>query len=144
MTPRLRIFTDSDVVIASMLSKSGAAYFLMKSSYVETIVTNHSLKEIGAVTHRLNIAQIEQREILSLAQSIVLPITAKAAQRRFKKYVNDLNDSHVVAGAVSAGVRFLTTYNLKDFQIEAIKRELDIIVLTPGTLLQYLRSKDAF
>ncbi len=144
MTPLLRIFTDSDVVIASMLSKSGAAYFLMQSSYVETVVTTHSLKEIGVVAHRLNIVQADQKKILNLAHSIILPITMKEAQLRYNKFVNDLNDSHIVAGAVSAGVRFLITYNLKDFQIENIKREFDIIVLTPGALLQYLRSKDAF
>lgn len=59
----------------------------------------------------------------------------------YAKYVNDPTDAHIVAGAVNSKSRFLTTYNLKDFKIELIKREFDIIVLSPGTLLQYLRSK---
>lgn len=37
-------------------------------------------------------------------------------------------------------VRFLITYNLSDYKIERIKDELGIIIITPGQLLQYLRS----
>ena len=46
----------------------------------------------------------------------------------------------LVYAAVQAHVRFIVTYNQKDFRSERIKDDFRIIVLTPGQLLQYLRS----
>jgi len=61
-------------------------------------------------------------------------------ERRFNYYTNDPNDIHVVAGAVLASVDFLLTYNVRDFKIDKIKKDFNLICLRPAQFLQYLRS----
>lgn len=58
----------------------------------------------------------------------------------FKQYVLDENDAHILAGAKTAKADFLISYNVKDFKIDKIKKDLGILTLTPGNFLQYLRS----
>lgn len=45
-----------------------------------------------------------------------------------------------MAGAKEASVKFLVTFNTKDYKLVEIQEELGIRVITPGELLQYLRS----
>ena len=71
---------------------------------------------------------------------IVIEKTQHEIKERYKDYVEDLNDAHIVAGAAESKAHFLITYNIRDFKIEKIKKDFDIIVLTPGMFLQYLRS----
>ena len=60
--------------------------------------------------------------------------------KKYKEYVTDANDSHVIAGADISEVKYLISYNLKHFKRDAIKDDLDILVMTPALFLQYLRS----
>ncbi len=59
---------------------------------------------------------------------------------KFGDYTSDINDAHIVVGAKKARTRFLISYNLKHYKIEKIKQDLNIIIVTPAKLLQYLRS----
>lgn len=59
---------------------------------------------------------------------------------RFGDYTNDIKDIHIIAGAKTAKVKFLITFNMKDYKIEKIQQELGIKVINPGEFLQYLRS----
>lgn len=141
MIKKLRIFVDSDVVISSMISAKGAAYLLINTSQTEIVISNYSKKEVEVVAKRMGIAESKQRELLDTFQLVKLEDSKKEIKHRYEKYVTDKNDAHIVAGSASAKVRFLITYNVRDYKIENIKRDLDIIILTPGMLLQYLRSK---
>lgn len=58
----------------------------------------------------------------------------------FKDYTWDPDDAHIVAGAAEAKTKFLLTYNIRHFNIQKIKEDFDITVLTPAQYLQYLRS----
>ena len=64
----------------------------------------------------------------------------KELKKQFNDYTNDPEDIHVVAGAAPAGGDFLLTYNMKDYKIDKIKKDLNLICLRPAQLLQYLRS----
>lgn len=57
------------------------------------------------------------------------------------KYVYDIDDSHIVMGAQKSNSKFLLTYNIKDYNIDLIKKDFDIIVFKPGIFIQYLRRK---
>jgi len=61
---------------------------------------------------------------------------------KFGDYTNDIKDAHIVAGTKTAKAKFLVTFNIKDYKIEKIQQELGIRVITPGGLMQYLRSID--
>jgi len=130
----IRIFLDSDVIISSLLSSTGAAYLLTHQKSAIKYISNLSVKEIKIVTKRLEIKTISVDQLLSRLKIVRL-------KKDFgREYVTDVNDSHVVNGAVAAKARFLLSYNLKHFKIEKIKRELNILVYRPAQFLQYLRS----
>lgn len=126
----MKIFVDSDVVISSLLSNTGAAYQLLNTDNdVMKIISNLSQKELKIVMTRLNIDKpLPILEIVNIEDF-----------RKYAVYSNDPFDTHIVAAADQAKAKFLITYNLKHYKIDKIKQDLDIIVMTPGTFLQYLR-----
>ncbi len=139
----MNIFIDSDVVISSLLSSHGAAYqlFDQKHSELSFFVSNISQRELDIVINKLKIDETSLKLLIEQSLTIVhLTDTIEAIKTSYKEYVKDINDAHIVAGSHKAQVRFLITYNMKDFKVEKIKRDLDISILSPGIFLQYLRS----
>ncbi|MBI2330032.1 hypothetical protein HYU94_01460 [Candidatus Daviesbacteria bacterium] len=59
---------------------------------------------------------------------------------QYGNYSYDIEDIHIVAGAVKAKSKFLVTFNIKDYKIDKIYQAFGIRVIVPGELLQYLRS----
>lgn len=136
-----RVFLDSDVVISSLISDNGASSMLMHKKSVAKFISSLSYKEIMIVVDRLNLNKVSLQSILKENVYVTkLKIDNKKAKNKFKKYVNDLEDSHIVAGAVGSKANFILTFNLKHFNINEIKEKFKINILTPGNFLQYLRS----
>lgn len=138
----IKVYVDSDVVISSLISSSGAAYLLLNSvEDIELIISNHSLAELEIVVDRL---KIEKKRLFNLSQNnfkiITLDQSIKRLKNKYSEYVSDPNDTHIVAGATAAQTSFLITYNIKHFKMEKIKKDFNIIVLTPAMFTQYLRS----
>lgn len=136
----MKIFLDSDVVISSLISDKGAAYLLVNQLKVEKFISNLSISELKQVFKRLNLDP-DNLELTTKRFEMVKLKQVRIIKKEFEDYVSDLNDSHVVAGAFQARVKFLITYNLRHFKIDKIKEDFNIIVLTPVNFLQYLRSK---
>lgn len=139
----IKIFVDSDVVISSLLSSSGAAYLLLNSiDDIELIVSNYSLQELDRVTDRLN---IEKQKLHDLSKERLqikkISEDLETLKLNFLEYVLDIDDTHIIAGAVNSKTTFLITYNIRHFKLEKIKQDFNIIVLTPAMFIQYLRSK---
>lgn len=141
MIRKLRIFVDSDVVISSILSHKGAAKQLFKSTEIERIISNYSAQEMKNVALRMNLEKEKLRDTLKKCSTTTIRATIKNLKKHYGEYVDDENDAHIIAGAKASKVKFLVTYNIKDYKVERIKRDFDVIVLTPGMLLQYLRSR---
>jgi len=60
----LKVFVDSDVIISSLLSSSGAAHFLLHNTdAVKPCISNLSLQEIRIVVERL---AIDSKKLASL------------------------------------------------------------------------------
>jgi len=137
----MRIFVDSDVVISSLLSQSGAAHFLLNLPSLQFFISSLSKKELEIVIERLNIrGDVLTTLIENNLEVTILSESLNEIKESFKQYVLDEDDAHIVAGAKAAKAHFLITYNVKDFKIEKIKKDLNILILTPGNFLQYLRS----
>lgn len=136
-----RVFVDSDVVISSLLSKKGAAYLLLHDARLSCVVSDISTAELRRVARTLNVSQATLEVLLKTrCDKILIKNKRKAWATSLNTYTKDARDTHIVAGAKEAKTKFLVTYNMKHFQIEKIRDELGIIVLSPAFLLQYLRS----
>ncbi len=138
----MRIFIDSDVVISSLISSSGAAYFLFDQLPIKPVVSSVSVKEIRIVVERMKIKS-ERLETLIDKRFEVFPLKKELVKikEKYSRYVTDIDDAHIVAGASEAGVKYLISYNLKHFKKDKIKDELGLILLTPALFLQYWRSQ---
>jgi len=136
------VYVDSDVVISSLLSRTGAAYHLLNYSTITLIISSISLTEIKKVISRRG---MEQKQFEQLIQKRLKIVTIKqsvsALKVKYLSYVLDVNDAHIVAGAKAANVDFLLTYNLKHYKTTKLKADFNIHVLTPALFLQYLRGK---
>lgn len=138
----MRIFIDSDVVISSLISSFGAAYFLLNQSQRRPVVSSISLKELRTVVERTK-TESEKLETLVKNNFEIFPLPKKLGEikEEYVQYVTDINDAHIVAGAHLAKVKYLISYNLKHFKKDKMKNELGLILLTPALFLQYLRSQ---
>ncbi len=138
----LKIFLDSDVVITSLISDSGAAHLLINNvKDLELYISNLSLIELEIIVERLNIDKNLLIEVVNNRfQKVKLEKSNEKIKEQYGDYVLDINDAHIVAGANKGQVRFLITYNLRHYKLDKIKGDFGVIVLTPAQFLQYLRS----
>jgi predicted nucleic acid-binding protein len=137
----IRVFLDSDVIISSIISVSGAAYALIhQTDDVTQHVSNISITELEIVVKRLKLDVHRLKNIVSVRCKITKLADKKQIQGTFARYTTDPDDTHVVAGAKESDSRFLITYNSRHFHPEKIKEDFGIIIMTPAQFLQYLRS----
>lgn len=143
---RRKIFVDSDVAISSLLSSSGAAYFLLNKTHLEFCISNISIKEIKRGVDKLDLDNEKFQNLLKKKLKTIKLKEDKIGIERikitFKDYVFDENDAHIVAGAIKSKAKLILTYNIKDFRVEELAKNFKIIVITPANFLQYLRSLD--
>lgn len=138
---RLKIFVDSDVVISSMLSNTGAAYFLLNKLSLNLFISNISVLELDRGVKKLNLNRDRLTGLIKNKLRVIkLRGTITNIKKNEEEYVFDKNDAHVVAGAKKAKANLILSYNIKDFNLSKLKQDFNIIVTTPAKLLQYLRS----
>lgn len=136
----IRVFVDSDVIISSLISKTGAAYFLMQDTRIDRFISDVSFAELMRVAGVLHLSLKDLQKLVQTRCNIVAIGESKNVLKRMTEYTRDTNDAHIVLGAREAKAKFLVTYNMKHFRMEKIWEDLGIIVLPPAFLLQYLRS----
>lgn len=136
-----KVFVDTDVVISSLLSNRGAAYFLLDKQADKSIISNISKVELERVAARLEIDKERLKDLIKSKFEVVkLNVNLAKIKRDFRNYTSDPNDAHIVAGAKQVKAKFLLTYNTRHFKREKIRDDFKIIVVTPAQHLQYLRS----
>lgn len=136
----IRVFVDSDVIISSLISKTGAAYLLMHDARLDRLISDVSFSELKRVADVLHLPQKDLQKLVDTRCRVVKIGEKKSELKSLTEYARDTNDIHIVLGAKNAKTKFLVTYNLKHYLIEKIQEDLGIIVLAPAFLLQYLRS----
>lgn len=139
----LRVFVDSDVIISSLLSSTGAAYLLLNKTHnLNLCISDQSIRELQAVAKRLHIDQKKLTHLIEKRFTVVtLQKPLEEIQQALADYVSDTHDAHIVAGANVGKAMFLISYNVKHFHAQMLRENLKIILMTPATFLQYLRSK---
>lgn len=137
-----RVYVDSDIIISSLISQSGAANFILNLENINLLASNYSKKETEIVAERLGLKEVKVNELFEKKLEIVfLGDDLEKIKEKFADYVTDENDAHVVAGAVKTKARFLVSYNLRHYKTDKIKTDFNIILMTPAMFLQYLRSR---
>ncbi|HSH31589.1 MAG TPA: PIN domain-containing protein, partial [Candidatus Saccharimonadales bacterium] len=142
MASPIKLFVDSDVIISSLLSTSGAAFMLLNQiDTVELHLSNFSISELERVAQRLDIHSPKLNRLIDTRfTAIALSESSSVLRKQYAAYVLDANDAHIVAAAKQAQTAFLLSYNIRHFQADKLKQDFQIILMTPGTFLQYLRS----
>ena len=137
----LRVYVDSDVIISSIISPKGAAFYLINEASIKRFISNKSQEEIKRVASELSLNQKNLNEIIKNRFSKVeLKASLEKIKKKYSEYVKDQNDAHIVAGAHAVNSKFIISYNQKDYNSDKIKENLSIIMMTPAKFLQYLRS----
>lgn len=136
---KIKVFLDSDVIVAALLSKTGASYEIIKNPRISKVTSETVKREVNDVAKRLNII-FSNENIFGKMEVISLKLDKARLVGTYLPYILDKEDSHVVAGANKTKSSFLLTHNLKHYYTEKIKRDLGIITIKPGIFLQYLRS----
>ncbi len=134
----INVIIDTDVLVSGSLSKEGASYWLLEKitiGVIKKFTSQKQIKEYNDVLLRLGVKNI----LLFQTKFRVLELT-KNNHDKAKDFVHDKNDAHIAALAIQSKASFLITYNIKDFKVDELKREFDLICITPGMFLQYLRS----
>ncbi len=139
----MKVFVDSDVIISSLISDTGAAYLLLhKMDGIECHVSDLSIRELDVVVARMNLDSHKLVNLIKTRLSVVeLEPSLEQIKKELDSYVFDGNDAHIVAGAHNSGATFLISYNIRDFDAAKLKQGFNILVFTPGAFLQYLRSQ---
>ena len=130
-------YLDSDVIVSSCLSTTGAANLLINQKTLVKFYTNVQKQELEIVFERLSITPSKLSQTLEKCTLVTLKSPNLDS---FSKYTTDPNDRHIIAGAVVSGSKFLISYNLKHFHLESLKRDFNLNTLTPAQFLQFLRS----
>lgn len=139
----IKVFIDSDVIISSLLSQSGASHIIIQNNYnrLDSFVSNFSYEELNNTADKLRIDKNKLDKILqNKIKLIKLKQDKEAILNKYGNYTYDIEDAHIVAGAAKAKSKFLVTFNAKDYKIDKIYQDFGIRVIVPGELLQYLRS----
>ena len=127
-----KIFLDSDVIISSLISNLGASYQLINNVSSICFISDASYKELLSVVKKLDLKDNKLKNLVKEKLRIIkLQKDKKGAIKDYKNFVKDLNDTHIVAGAVESKVNFLITFNLRDFEINRIKEKYNIKIMTP-------------
>ncbi len=138
----LKVFVDSDVVISSLISTTGAAFLILnQTDDLELFISNISNLELEKVTERLGLDTDRLKALIKERFTVIhLEEAIEKIKTNFAEYTFDIDDTHIVAGAKVAGIQFLISYNTKHFKADKLKEDFNIILTTPSNLLQYLRS----
>ena len=125
----IRIFVDSDVIISSLISRTGAAFLLMHDARIDRFISDVSFAELKRVVGVLHLSLKDLQKLVETQCNVVTIGESKRDVKRMTEFTRDMNDAHIVLGASKAKVKFLVTYNLKHYRIEKIREDLRIIVL---------------
>ncbi len=136
---KIRAFLDSDVLVSAQLSKNGASFAILGDNSIEKVVSQTIQTEVFDVLQRLG-KKPPGSNFFRGVSTIKLDLDKPRLVGMYVPYVFDQQDSHVVAVAHIGKAQFLLTHNVKHFDAEMIKRDLQVLVMKPGFFLQYLRS----
>ena len=142
----LRVFLDTSVIFAAVLSRTGGArklFLLGEAGILHLCIGPIVLKETDEVVRRKIPSSLPiLAQLLNISQ---VETTQTATQKQLElayEYVQYPPDAHVLAEALQAKLDWFVTHDKEHFLKVKQDADLPFIVGTPGDLLQSI--KDSF
>ncbi|MBI3801458.1 MAG: putative toxin-antitoxin system toxin component, PIN family [Deltaproteobacteria bacterium] len=142
----MKVAFDTDVIVAALRSRTGAANALLRAlraGEIRAIASVPMLLEYEAVLmrpaqrHAIGFTTQDVDSFLDGLTALLEPVTPHFLWR---PTLRDPDDEMVLDAAVNGGVDAIITFNVKDFLPGAARFNLDI--LTPAEAIRRLYDKD--
>lgn len=142
VAPRYRIFFDTSVYIAALLSPDGASGALIRlaeAGAITMVVSEKIVMESDRVLGKRFPGLIQESRKLwkSLAPEITPDPSAKAVSHFLKKL--HPNDAAILCSAQSAKVSAFVTWNTRDFMKPGVESLVSFPIVVPGDCLKLFR-----
>jgi predicted nucleic acid-binding protein len=139
----LRIFLDTSVLIAAVLSPTGGArklFLLAEEGILKPIVGPTVLRECDDVIRRKAPQLLPMlAQILAIAQTETSLAASRADMKAARLYVTYAPDAHVLAEAIAADPDWFITHDKQHFLKTRQDIRLSFEIGTPGDLIQKLK-----
>ena len=136
----MRVVIDTDVIVASMRSKTGASRGVMRlveHKRLTPIATASIMFEYEAVLKRqehLRAARMTIHDVDKLIDALVSFVEPVTSHFMWRPQLKDPNDEMILEAAVNGRAKAIVTFNLKHFARIAPRFGIDI--LEPADLLR--------
>jgi len=134
---RIRVFCDSDVLIAGSASTTGASHILLRLSeltLLDCVTSRYAITEAERnLLTKLSAALPVFRLILKAAITIVSDPPSSLRQQLMDQA--DEKDMPILAAAIACEADFLATFNFRHFQ----PRKTAPLIFRPGKILSQIR-----
>lgn len=135
---KLRIYLDSDVVVAGAQSSTGASHLLLKLcelGLIEGVISDQVTDEVEAVLMRKLPQAIPAYRIIRREAN--LDSVPAPHQRELGSFAGQAKPEDLphLASATLASCHYLVTHNTKDYRPESMPPE----IIRPGDLLRRIR-----
>lgn len=142
---RKRVFVDASVVIAAVLSQTGASAILFalgRAGHIRLILTSEVVKEarLGLKKKYGKEQLVAFYQILSGLRKNILPTPDTKETTAFSRLISDRRDRHVLAGAKKYRAGTLVTLDRRHFFTPELKEtDLPFSIQLPGQFLTEFR-----
>ena len=141
MTAPLEIVLDTNVLISALRSRNRASFELLsrigKPGWRLHISTALLLEYEDVARRTAMAAWANPARVEAVLQFIAANSVEHAISFRWRPFLSDPNDDFVLELAVSAGVRYIVTHNIRNF---IGSDTLGVIAITPKEFLKTLRT----
>jgi predicted nucleic acid-binding protein len=144
MTPKsLRVFLDTSVIFAAVLSPTGGArklFHLAEVGILHLIIGPTILREADEVVRRKAPASLPVlAQLLDAGRVEMSPAPTKTQVEKARQYVQYMPDARVLAEAIRAEPDWFVTHDKEHFLIEKQTIQLEFQIGTPGDLIQSIK-----
>ncbi|VAX35746.1 hypothetical protein MNBD_UNCLBAC01-205 [hydrothermal vent metagenome] len=141
-TPPYRIFFDTSVYIAALLSPEGAAGELIRlaeSGVIQMVVSQRVIIESDQVLKNKfsNLIEDSRRLWKSLSPELIKEPTS--LKSKFFIEILPLSDALILSAAHKAGVLAFVTWNTRDFMKKGVESLVMFPIVVPGDCLKLFR-----
>jgi len=141
------VFLDSNVIIAGLISSTGASAAIRnlgETGHIRIVISQHVLTEIDRViqtkfSDRFPHLIDQFRAFMQNAAPLLTENPPAARVRQAEAAITDPGDAPILAAAKSAQVDYLVTLDVRHFHTPRVRAHLPIPILTPAEFLAVFR-----
>jgi len=140
--PQYRIFFDTSVYIAALLSPEGAAgelIHLIESDAIRMVVSEEVIIEVDRVLSKKFPSRIQQNR--ALWKHLKPEIAENPTTDQVRPFLHQLHkgDATILCSAHLAKVALFVTWNTRDFMAQGIESLVDFPIVIPKNALRLMR-----